>query len=132
MDFKLFQITLVISYEPNHKMRYQALDFMLYNSKYSIYSTYIHNINDCGYSYKINREFWYPYKLKEEVLKKIEDMEKEFKEICPNDQLTIIFDKDLKSRVQVIERYWRRYRWNYLRNLAAWKYHPSRLTFEID
>jgi hypothetical protein len=27
---------------------------------------------------------------------------------------------------------WKKNKWNYLKNLAAWKYHPSRLTFEIE
>ena len=31
-----------------------------------------------------------------------------------------------------IKRAWKKNKWNYLRNLAAWKYHPSRLTFEIE
>jgi hypothetical protein len=42
--------------------------------------------------------------------------------------------------VDTIERYWKKYRWNYFRNkieplkrdLMEWKYHPSRLTFLID
>ena len=33
--------------------------------------------------------------------------------------------------VQIIERYWEKYRWNYLQNLAAWKYHPSKICFDV-
>ena len=126
-------ITLITSYEPNDRnynifMEFQPLNSLVYEAKHSIYSRYIPNKN----SYRINRELCYPYKLKDELLKKYEEFKKDFKENCPNDQLTIIFDKDLKSRVQIIERYWKRYRWNYRKNFAAWKYHPSTLTFEID
>jgi hypothetical protein len=34
--------------------------------------------------------------------------------------------------VQKIIRYWRKYRWNYRRNFAAWKYHPSKIDFKIN
>ena len=33
--------------------------------------------------------------------------------------------------VETIIRYWKKYRWNFLKNLAAWKYHPSRLSFDV-
>ena len=109
-------------------MEYQPLNSLIYEATHSKYSKYILNKD----RYRINREICYPYKLKEELLKKYEEFKKDFKEICPNDQITIIFHKDVKSRVQVIERYWRRYRWNYLRNLAAIKYHPSKIDFTIN
>ena len=135
---KLIYVTLITSYDSNNRnynifMEYQSLIYMIYEAKHSIYSKYIYyryipNKN----SYRINREICYPYKLKDELLKKYEEFKKDFKENCPDDQLTIIFDKDVNIKVQVIERYWKRYRWNYRRNFAAWKYHPSRLTFEID
>ena len=135
---KLFYITLITSYDSNTRnynmfMEFQPLNSLIYeatHSKYSkyIYYRYIPNKN----SYRINREICYPYKLKDELLKKYEEFKKDFKENCPNDQLTIIFDKDVNIKVQVIERYWKRYRWNYRKNFAAWKYHPSRLTFKID
>ncbi len=34
--------------------------------------------------------------------------------------------------VEIIERYWKRYRWDYLKNLAEIKYNPSKMSFEID
>ncbi len=33
--------------------------------------------------------------------------------------------------VETIIRYWKKFRWNFLKNLAAWKYHPSRLSFDV-
>ena len=39
---------------------------------------------------------------------------------------------NLDVAADTIKRAWKKNKWNYLRNLAAWKYHPSRLTFEID
>ena len=69
-------------------------------------------------------------------------------EICNDNNLLNDFVFKLKKRssgeyklvayhykeiaVNIIDRYWKKYRWNYLRNLAAWKYHPSKLIFEID
>jgi hypothetical protein len=38
--------------------------------------------------------------------------------------------KDVAANI--IKSAWKKNKWNYRRNLAAWKYHPSRLTFEID
>lgn len=43
--------------------------------------------------------------------------------------LTGYYKEDLA--VQIIERYWDRYQWNYRKNLAKKLYHPSRLTFDI-
>ena len=82
--------------------------------------------------YKINREFCYLYKFKEQLINKFELIKKNYKEIRPNENITIIFDKDVDIKVQVIERYWRRYRWNYRRNLAAIKYHPSKIDFTFS
>ena len=133
---KLFHITLITSCDKNHFNYILFLEYIKFfcsivdNKK--IFFVSINSIRNFEFPYKINRVYSYPYKFKEDLVKKFELIEKEFKEKFLNDQITIIFDKDVKSRVQVIERYWRRYRWNYLRNLAAWKYHPSRLTFEID
>ena len=132
---KLFHITLIASYDE------QSTIYKFYNFFSGIFDSYdpikklyfIHgkNISNRENFYKMNRESCYPYKFKEEVVKKYQYLEKKYKENFPNERILIIFDKDLNIKVKVIEKYWKRYRWNYLRNLAAWKYHPSRLTFEI-
>ncbi len=133
---KFFYITLITSCDKKHFNDNLFLEYInffcsiVYNKKISLKS--LNSIIDRGFPYKINREYCYPYKFKEELIKKYKIIEKDFKEKFPNHQITIIFDKDMNIKVKVIERYWKRYRWNYRRNLAAWKYHPSRLTFEID
>jgi hypothetical protein len=33
--------------------------------------------------------------------------------------------------VETIIRYWKKYRWDYLKNLAEWKYHPSKICFDV-
>lgn len=42
----------------------------------------------------------------------------------------IVYDKK-QVAVEIIIRYWKKYRWNYLKNLAEIKYHPSRLCFDV-
>jgi hypothetical protein len=43
----------------------------------------------------------------------------------------VIIPRDIFN-ANIIKKYWKKYRWNYLKNLAAWKYHPSKLNFEIE
>ena len=39
-------------------------------------------------------------------------------------------EKDISA--SVIQQSWKKNRWNYLRNLAEIKYHPSKITFNVD
>ncbi len=103
--------------------------FMLFSSMYCSLNYNAKMIEK--HPYRIIKELCYPYKFKKELIKKYELIQKIYKRRYPNDQITIIFGKDIKIKVEIIERYWKKYRWNYLRNLAAWKYHPSKIDFTI-
>ncbi len=50
----------------------------------------------------------------------------------PENEVTVVYTSDIYKSIKIIKRYWKKYRWNYRRNLAAIKYHPSKITFEID
>jgi hypothetical protein len=44
--------------------------------------------------------------------------------------ILLIYHKE-DIAIDTIKRYWKKYRWDYLRNLAAVKYHPSKIDFTI-
>lgn len=77
-------------------------------------------------------QYKYTKKNTQKIIQHYKKLEENFKNEFPSNQITILYKPKVWEAVATIVMYWRKYRWNYLRNLAAWRYHPSKLTFDLD
>ncbi len=86
------------------------------------------------YIYTKNNTFYYDYDSYCAIIKiKVDPLIfNDFVFFLKKDVNFYLVGYDFKDiAVQTIERYWKKFRWNYLRNLAAWKYHPSKINFNV-
>ncbi len=118
------KITIVISfnYKSNYYHEFNESFFKWYNGLQKI--TYVrHFENKKGVLINIKL-------IDDNKLKQYYDEYKNYFKKFPLFEITAFFDKcDIYQKIKIIENYWIKFRWNYLRNLAAWKYHPSKMDF---
>ena len=121
-------ITIVVTTTISSFVDLKSIDEFLWLNHYFSSSSNYHK-----YSFpNVIDQYKYTKKNTQKIIQHYKKFEETFKNKFPGNQITILYKPKIWEAVATIMMYWRKYRWNYLRNLAAWRYHPSKLTFDLD